>query len=127
MEQKKRLINTGLRGATQKDILASVLGQLSDGWWENSPRMDPYWKHAKIVEENGKVIGAFEVNTGHKNGNEIHVVYNNGIVKIYNKTSQKYITAIIARIPQMERYGIECTKTMKKKINKHVKENLNYL
>lgn len=55
MEQKKRLIDTGLRGATQKDILASVLGQLSDGWWENSPRMDPYWKHAKIVEENGKV------------------------------------------------------------------------
>lgn len=55
MEQKKRLIDTGLRGATQKDILASVLGQLSDGWWENSSRMDPYWKHAKIVEENGKV------------------------------------------------------------------------
>lgn len=80
-----------------------------------------------IVEENGKIIGAFEVNTGHKNGNEIHVVYNNGVVKIYNKTSQKYITAIIARIPQIERYGIECTKTMKNKIKKHVKENLNYL
>ena len=55
MEKETRRILTRLHGPIQKDILASVLGQLSDGWWENSSRMDPYWKHAKIVEENGKV------------------------------------------------------------------------
>lgn len=86
---------------------------------------------AKINElirtENGKVIDAYEVNTGHENGNEIHIVYNNGVVKIYNKNSRKYITAIVAREPQMERYGIVLTKTMKNKIKKHIKANLNYL
>ena len=80
-----------------------------------------------IHTENAKIVDAFEVNTGHKNGNEIHVVYNNGVVKIYNKNSKKFVTAIIARIPQMERYGIVCTKTMKKKINNHIKNHWNYL
>lgn len=80
-----------------------------------------------IHNENAKIVDAFEVNTGHKNGNEIHVVYNNGVVKIYNKNSKNFVTAIIARIPQIERYGIVCTKTMKKKIKNHVKNHWNYL
>lgn len=55
MEQEYRMIDTGLRGPIQKDILASVMGQLSDGRWQNSPRMEQYWRNADVVEQGGKV------------------------------------------------------------------------
>lgn len=42
------LIRTGLKGAIAKEILDSVLGQLSDGKWENSPAAEHYWRFADI-------------------------------------------------------------------------------
>lgn len=78
-----------------------------------------------INEESAKVIKIAVVNKGHKNGNEIHIVYNNGIIKIYNENTHKFITVLIARIPQVERYQIKITKTMRKKINAHVAQGYN--
>lgn len=78
-----------------------------------------------IIEESAKVIRIAIVNKGHKNGNEIHLVYNNGIVKIYNANTRKFITVLIARVPQIERYKIKVTKTMEKKINLHIKNGYN--
>ena len=43
-----------------------------------------------IIEESAKVIKIAVVNKGHENGNEIHLVYNNGVVKIYNANSRYY-------------------------------------
>ena len=78
-----------------------------------------------IIEESAKVVKIAVVNKGHKNGNEIHLVYNNGIVKIYNANTRKFITVLIARVPQIERYKVKITKTMRKKINLHVKQGYN--
>lgn len=78
-----------------------------------------------INEESAKVIKIAIVNKGHKNGNEIHVIYNNGIIKVYNANTHKFITVLIARIPQVERYKIKVTKTMRKKINTHVAQGYN--
>lgn len=78
-----------------------------------------------LVEEKATPIKAFVVDKGHRNGSEIHVIYNNGIVRIYNERTLRHITDLIARIPQIKRYGIEPTKTMKKKIKKHIDAGLN--
>ena len=78
-----------------------------------------------IIEEPAKVVKIAVVNKGHKNGNEIHLVYNNGVVKIYNANSRKFITVLIARVPQIERYKVKVTKTMRKKINLHIKNGYN--
>ena len=78
-----------------------------------------------IIEESAKVIKIAVVNKGHANGNEIHLVYNNGIIKIYNANSRKFITVLIARVPQIERYKIKVTRTMRKKINLHIKQGYN--
>lgn len=43
-----RIIKTGLVGRIGKDILEAVMGQLSDGKWENSPGMEKYWEYASI-------------------------------------------------------------------------------
>ena len=80
-----------------------------------------------IYEESAKVVKIAVVNKGHKNGNEIHLVYNNGVVKVYNENTRKFITVLIARAPQIERYNIRVTKTMKHKIESHIKQGYNHI
>ena len=78
-----------------------------------------------IIEESAKVLKIAVVNKGHKNGNEIHIVYNNGVVKVYNENTRKFITVLIARVPQIERYRINVPAEMKRKIKSHVEKRLN--
>lgn len=78
-----------------------------------------------IIEESAKVVKIAIVNKGHKNGEEIHVIFNNGIVKVYNARTRKFVTVLIARVPQIERYKVKVTKTMRKKINLHIKNGYN--
>ena len=80
-----------------------------------------------IIEESAKVIRIAVVNKGHANGNEIHIIYNNGVVKVYNERTRKFITVLIARVPQVERYNIKVTKTMRTKIESHVKQGYNHI
>ena len=80
-----------------------------------------------IIEESAKVLKIAVVNKGHANGEEIHVVYNNGVVKVYNERTCKFITVLIARVPQVERYNIRVTKTMKHKIESHIKQGYNHI
>ena len=78
-----------------------------------------------IIEESAKVIKIAVVNKGHENGNEVHLVYNNGVVKVYNENIRKFITVLIARVPQIERYKVKITKTMRNKIKSHIKQGYN--
>lgn len=78
-----------------------------------------------INEEQAKVCKIAIVNKGHENGAEVHVIYNNGVVKIYNANTRKFITVLIAREPQIKRYQIKITKTMRKKIEAHVAQGYN--
>ena len=78
-----------------------------------------------IIEESAKVVKIAIVNKGHENGNEIHVIFNNGIIKVYNARTRKFITVLIARVPQVERYKVKITKTMRNKIKSHIKQGYN--
>lgn len=78
-----------------------------------------------INEEAAKVCKIAVVDKGHKNGNEAHVIYNNGVVKIYNERTGKFITVLIARLPQIERYRINVPPAMKQKIKTHVEKGFN--
>ena len=80
-----------------------------------------------IIEESAKVVKIAVVNKGHANGEEIHVIFNNGVVKIYNERTHKFITVLIARVPQIERYNVKVTKSMRKKINTHIKQGYNHI
>ena len=54
-----RVIHTGLYGNLAYEILRSIEGQLSDGRWENSPRMEGYWKNEQVVlnsEEDPEIL-----------------------------------------------------------------------
>lgn len=80
-----------------------------------------------IIEESAKVAKIAVVNKGHANGEEVHVVYNNGVVKVYNARTRRFITVLIARVPQIERYKVKVTRTMRKKINLHIKNGYNQI
>lgn len=80
-----------------------------------------------IIEESAKVCRIAVVDKGHANGEEIHLVYNNGVVKVYNARTRKFITVLIARVPQIERYNIKVTKVMRKKINSHIANGYNHI
>lgn len=75
--------------------------------------------------ENATIIASFEIDKGHENGHEVHVVYNNGVIRIYNIRTKKHITDLIAREPQVTRYGVKVTKTMRKKIKHHIEAGYN--
>lgn len=51
----------------------------------------------------GVDIFSAELDRGHKNGTEIHVVTDSGIIKIYNTRTHKHVTDIIARPSQIKR------------------------
>lgn len=52
-----RSIKTNLVGQTNLTILENVMGQLSDGMWENSPAMVKWWRFASIgTDANGAVV-----------------------------------------------------------------------
>ena len=80
-----------------------------------------------IYEERAKVLKIAVVNKGHENGTEIHIIYNNGIVKVYNERTRKFITVLIARVPQIERYNVKVTKTMRNKIESHIAKGYNHI
>ena len=79
-----------------------------------------------IIAEKAKPIKICMVDKGHVNGDEIHVIYNNGVINIYNANTRRHITTLIAREKQITRYGIKPTKTMLKKIREHVARGYNY-
>lgn len=51
----------------------------------------------------GNDIFSAELDRGHKNGSEIHVVTDTAIVKIYNARTRKHVTDLIARPNQIKR------------------------
>ena len=55
-DRYSRVIRTGLTHKLDKQVLDGVMGQLSDGIWENSPAMEKFWKTAKVDFENGEVV-----------------------------------------------------------------------
>ena len=61
-EVKERKIPLGLNDDKSRDIINAVVGQLSDGMWENSPGMERYWKFAHGLDKDGNIV----VDNGYK-------------------------------------------------------------
>lgn len=49
------VISTGLKDSVSTSVLQNVIGQLSDGIWENSSAMRHYWPFVKVEMMDGQV------------------------------------------------------------------------
>lgn len=92
---------------------------------ERSKRMEIIYN--LINNEHGKICKIWIVDTGHRDGLEVHVIYNNGVCLIYNHETKKLITGLILRFNQVKRYNVTITKCMSKKVKKHVQNNYNHI
>lgn len=63
-------------------------------------------RHEKIKENigEGKFISSFIVDTGHPHGDEIHTIFDNGMILIQNADTGRLVTELIARPEQVKRY-----------------------
>lgn len=57
-EHLARLVNDNIKvgDPSPMTILDDLTGQLSDGKWENSPRMERYWLHMEFAGETGEIV-----------------------------------------------------------------------
>lgn len=78
-----------------------------------------------ITTEKAKINSAFLVDKAHEMGKEVHVLYSNGIVKVYNRNTGKFITVIPCQEYQVKRYfdmtNTKISKSMLKTVRKHDK------
>ena len=49
VDTTKVLVATGLKGYKNYSILNNIIGQLSDGMWENSRVAEHYWPYVEIM------------------------------------------------------------------------------
>lgn len=56
------------------------------------------------MREDAHMLRGFEWDRGHKDGPEIHWVMSNGVIIIVNKHTQRFITILIGRPAQVNRY-----------------------
>ena len=50
------IVYTGIKATSKRlSILGSVMGQMSDGIWENVRAMEKYWKSLRYGEKNGEI------------------------------------------------------------------------
>ena len=61
-------------------------------------------ERAKHMNYNIKLVNAFVVDKHHENGLEIHAIYDDGTIKIFNYRTKKLITVLFGRVGQIVRY-----------------------
>lgn len=57
-----------------------------------------------IDNEHAVLIDSFKVDKHHKNGLEIHNIYSNGVIMIYNLNSRKLVTGYAGTYRQVRNY-----------------------
>lgn len=89
-EKRKLIVPTGLKGEKAREILDSIIGQMSDGMWENSPQMEHYWRFINVEKTGGELAfivdgtqGEWEA--GSRPGNN-HFTENYFMTKLGGKT-----------------------------------------
>lgn len=88
-------------------------------------------ERAKHMNYNIKLVNAFVVDKHHENGLEIHAIYDDGTIKIFNYRTKKLITVLFGRVGQIVRYyqelSIPVPYTVLCKADENEKQGRNHL
>ena len=92
-----RTIHTGLFSDKALETIGSVLGQLSDGWGENNPRNDRYWRYSRVHQNStGEVV--IDVSLERWGRGE----YANGFIDMTDNQVKEFFAKMIKKTAKME-------------------------
>ena len=96
-----RVIHTGLYTVKAKEVLSAVFGQISDGWGENNPRNDRWWKFGDVIQEvDGEVTIHISTKTGERGYNGKW--QENGFIKMSNIEVKQWMARMVKKTMVME-------------------------
>lgn len=98
LDGRTRLIDTGLTSDRDEEVLDSVIGQLSDGIWENSPAMNKFWLFANVEKVGDKVC--LKINDGGTEWNR-HYMYS-GFANMTNDEIKAWFARKVKQIAKTE-------------------------
>jgi len=79
-----------------------------------------------LYKAEGKELhSVYIVDKGHINGKEIHKIYMNGIIEVYNYRTRIHITTMVGRVGQLKKYIDKLPPTMYNYSIEHVARGLN--
>lgn len=101
MEKELRVIETGLdeRNKKYNEILRSVIGQLSDGMWENCNRLIGYWIFDEATGKDNKIVVSNEPYEWDKRGSR---KYKNPYLKMTDQEIREFYAKKIKQIIREE-------------------------
>lgn len=96
-----RVIHTGLYSAKAKEVMDSVFGQLSDGWGENNPRNDRWWKFGNVMQEvDGEVTIHISAKTGERDYRNKWI--ENGFAHMHDLEIKQWMARMVKKTMVME-------------------------
>lgn len=123
--ENPRIINTPFYSNKAKEVLSSVLGQMSDGIWENSGRMNKYWRFAEIkVAPNNRVYIEIENVSGKSNYD--HRWTENGFSRMTDEEVLQFFANKVKYIMQLELKDDNITDGWKRDNTEFMSSYLNY-
>ena len=102
-------VHTNLYSDKAKEIMDSVFGQLSDGWGENNPRNDRYWRFGRVERaENGELLIAInQIGSKSSYGGRFiengFIVYKNGFFGLMSDDDiRQWMARLVKKTATME-------------------------
>ena len=95
------IVHTGMYTKKAKEVLSSVFGQLSDGWGENNPRNDRWWKFADAIQEiDGEITIHISAKTGERGYQDKWI--ENGFNGMCGTDVKQWMARMVKKTIQME-------------------------
>ena len=96
-----RIIHTGMYTKKALEVLSAVFGQLSDGWGENNPRNDRWWKFANTVKEvDGEITIHISTKMGERDFRNKWI--ENGFAHMNDLEIKQWMARMVKKTIQME-------------------------
>lgn len=92
LKKNERRIPTGLVGIKAHEVLESVIGQMSDGKWENTPGYDKYWMFCDIDKDNSIIV-----NDGCESHGRDYRGYTRWVCSGFREMNEEQVRAFFAR------------------------------
>ena len=122
MTKEKRIIKTNANGNAANEILNGVIGQMSDGMFENSTYYEGYWRFVDIDQNNNICINKKHYHISYGG----HETYNR-FIYMTDTEIKEFFAKLIKRIIQQELRDSDIpVRGMFKKGNMMLTKYLNY-